>query len=74
MQDKIIKVGDEVIWRGGWGSDAPRRAKIVAMELCENERDKYGVDVSAAYLRDKDRLCVTLDTGNWAYGFQIQPL
>lgn len=71
---EVLKVGDTVMWRGSWGSEPAKRAKIVRMELCKVERDKYGVEVSSAWLQDKNRLCVDLDNGSWAYGFQIEPI
>ena len=74
MAKLSIRVGDEVMWRGAWGSQPPRKVKVLRMELCEYERQKYGVEVEEALLKDKDRLCIDLSSGNWAYGFQIQPL
>lgn len=70
----IIKVGDTVMWRGAWGRDAARPAKIVGMELCEAPRMKEGIRVRSAFLADKARLVVDLDNGSWAYGFQIEPI
>jgi hypothetical protein len=70
----IIKVGDEVVWRGAWGHDAPRKTTIKGMELCEAPRMKYGMAVQEIYLVDKDRTVFTLTNGSWAYGFQIEPL
>jgi len=67
----MIRVGDTVIWRGSWGKDAPIPAKIVSMELCEHEREKYGISVSEAHDIDKNRLVVSLDNGHWAYGMQL---
>ena len=67
----MIRVGDTVIWRGSWGKDAPIPAKIVSMELCEHEREKYGIAVSEAHDIDKNRLVVSLDNGHWAYGMQL---
>ena len=72
--ERLISVGDTVMWRGAWGQDAPKPAKIVHMELCVQERMKYGINVQKAYFVDKNRLCVTLDNHAWAYGFQIEPI
>ena len=70
----VINVGDTVMWRGKWGADPAKPAKIIRMELCKQERDKYGVEVNSAWVSDKNRLCVDLDNGSWAYGFQIEPI
>lgn len=70
----IIKVGDTVMWRGCFGRDAAVPAKIEQMEMTEQPRTKYGVEVRAAFWDDKDYLLVTLDNGHWAYGEQLSPL
>lgn len=70
----ILKVGDTVMWRGAWGRDAARPAKIENMELCEAPRMKEGVRVRAVDWADKARLVVDLDNGSWAYGFQIEKM
>lgn len=72
--ENVISVGDTVMWRGTWGQDAAKPAKIIDMQLCEEERMKYGIDIEKAYLKDKNRLCVVLDNHAWAYGFQIEPI
>jgi len=66
-----IKVGDTVLWRGHWGSDPAKPAKVEAMELCEQPRQKYGIQVETIHYRDKDRTLFVLDNGHWAYGYQI---
>jgi hypothetical protein len=68
----MLKIGDQGMWRGGFGAAAPRLARIVSMELCEHERGKYGKPVLAADLEVKNRLVVDLDNGAWAYGSQIE--
>ena len=69
-----MKVGDQVVWQGSWGHDAPRLAVIEAMELCEAPRMKYGIPVQEIHLADKNRTVFTLTNGSWAYGFQVEPL
>ena len=49
----------------------PMPAKIVSMELCQHEREKYGIPVTEAHDIDKNRLVVSLDNGHWAYGEQL---
>ena len=70
----VVRVGDTVIWRGSWGRDAPKKAVIEQMELCSRPHEKYGESVNSALWKDKDRLCVTLSNGSWAYGYQISPV
>lgn len=69
--NKIIKVGATVNWRGSWGKDAARTVEITGIELCERERQKYGIEMKEVWAKDKDRCLFHISTGNWAYGFQI---
>lgn len=69
-----IRVGDHVIWRGGFGRDAPAIAKIESMELTEHPRSKHGEDVAEADWSMKNNLIVTLTNGHWAYGEQLSPM
>jgi len=72
---KILKVGDEVMWSGGFGSDNPRRAKVETIEVCE-EGEKYGEAVDSVPWEDVQgrNIVVTLSTGRWAYGSQLSQI
>ena len=66
---KKLKIGDMVIWKGSWGSDAPQQAIVEGI----NKGGKYGDPVdeikwSQVYDRN---VVVVLDNGHWAYGSQI---
>ena len=67
----LVKVGMKVMWRGGFGFDAPKEATLEYIELCEDEHEKYGEPVSEVRAEDLYRCCVDLDNGHWAYGYQI---
>ena len=69
-----LKIGDEVIWRGSWGSDAPKRAKVEAIEITGG--GKYGDSVDEVeWSKVCDRnITVVLDNGHWAYASQISPV
>jgi len=70
-----IKVGDTVLWRGGFGCDAPKPAKIVAMDKSEHAHDKNGgYSVAEADWNEVNYLTVTLDNNHWAYGTQLFPM
>ena len=73
---KILKVGDPVIWRGSWGSDAPVKATVTHLEVTEQPREKYGIEVNAGFWDavGENRVVVSLDNGHWAYGSQISRL
>lgn len=69
-----LKVGDEVMWRGGFGRDAAQKAKITAIEV--NCQGKYGTHVSEVEWKKVNTrtVLVDLDNGHWAYGTQINPI
>jgi hypothetical protein len=66
-----LKIGDEVIWRGSWGNDAPQIAKVERIEITGG--GKYGKSVNEVeWSKVYDRnVTVDLDNGHWAYASQI---
>ena len=66
-------IGDKVMWRGSFGNDAPKEAKITSIELCQ-VGEKYGMAVPNALWSQKDRIVVDLDNGHWARGSQLSPM
>ena len=74
MENKIIlKVGDRVMCRGGFGSDAPKEAIVESIEICPTG-EKYGKQVYEVEWSKKDYIVVDLDNGHWARGHQISPI
>ena len=74
MEKKTIKIGDTVMWRGGFGQEAPLPAKVVGMQCSyPTPHRKYGreVDEVETWLVEGDYVVFTLDNGKWAYGRQI---
>jgi len=66
-----LKIGDVVIWKGSWGSDAPQQATVEGIDLTKG--GKYGEPVNEikwSQVYDRN-VVVTLDNGHWAYGSQI---
>jgi hypothetical protein len=71
---KILKVGDEVMWRGSFGNDAPKKARVEGIEVCPSG-SKYGDQVEEVEWSKCGRnVVVDLDNGTWAYGTQIKPI
>jgi hypothetical protein len=70
---RTLKVGDEVIWRGGFGIDPPQRVKVTGIEICELG-EKYGDPVEEVEWSKRDRIVVDLENGRWAKGHQISPI
>jgi hypothetical protein len=71
---KTLKIGDKVMWRGGFGGDSPKEAIVKSIELCKYAGEKYGNPVSQVFWKYKDRIVVDLDNGHWAKGHQISPI
>jgi hypothetical protein len=72
--DNILRVGDTVLWRGGFGQDPAREAVVEGIELVE-EDSKYGEAVQTApWSRLTGRHAVIDFGNNWAYAEQIAPL
>lgn len=69
--NKTIKIGAVVNWRGSWGHQTAQAAVITEISFCEMEGDKYGLEVSEIWAKDKDRCTFGLNNGKWAYGHQI---
>ena len=69
----ILKIGDKVMWRGGFGTEAPKEAVVESIEICE-EGGKYGEPVDEVSWAKKNRIVVDLDNGHWARGSQISPI
>jgi hypothetical protein len=65
-----LKVGDTVMWRGGFGSEPPRKAKVVGIELCRPGQ-KYGEPRESVDWSKINSVVVDLDNGHWAKGHQI---
>jgi hypothetical protein len=73
---KILKVGDQVMLRGSWGSDAPLEAEVKSITLVETTA-LDGIDVPAVFWEDianRDVVLTFTDRKQWAYGFQISPM
>jgi hypothetical protein len=69
-----LKIGDKVLWRGGFGIDPAQEAIIDGIEITKG--GKYGKPVDEG---DWDQvygrnLVVTLENGKWAYASQISKL
>ena len=73
MKD-TFKIGDTVMWRGAFGTDAAKPAVIESIDRTERPHTKYGEPVEEMAWQDRNYCLVTLDNGHWAYGSQLSPL
>ena len=74
----ILRIGDEVLWSGGWGMGEEKPATVIDIMICEREDSKEGEQVSAVPwcsvnpYEGARKVIVTLDNDKWAWGFQIR--
>ena len=71
-----LKIGDTVLWRGGFGLDPAREVIVEGIELIAEAGSKYGTPVQAApwhHLTGRHAV-ISLNNQHWAYGCQISPL
>lgn len=76
MEKSILRIGDAVNWRGGFGTDAPKPAKVTRIERTHSQDAKHGTPVECLswdWIRNHGAV-VDLDNGHWARGGQIAPL
>lgn len=74
-RQRVLKVGDEVIWRSGWGEGAPRPARVKRIEVDCNQLAEDGVLVDElpwGQVHTRSTV-VDLENGSWAYGTQLWP-
>jgi len=67
-----LKVGDTVLWRGGFGSNQSKLAKVTGIEKCK-PGSKYGNQVNEVDWNTvkNGNVTIDLDNGHWAHGHQI---
>ena len=70
-----LTVGDSVLWAGGWGSEPSRLVRVTGIQLNDANGSKNGqaTDSVSWHLVEERRVIVDIDTGNWAWGFQVKP-
>lgn len=71
----MLKIGDSVMWRGGFGSQPPKKVKITGIEICkEGSKSGRQVDEISWDKVDGRRVVVDLDNNHWAYGYQLSKI
>ena len=72
--DKTIKIGSKVSYKGAWGTQPEKEVIIEGIEKCVEEDMKYGKPVDEIDWSEKDYGVYDLSDGHWCYGYQIVSL
>ena len=81
--DTVLEVGDSVLWRGAWGTEPERVAKVTKIQINEANGSKYGEHVQSVgwdtvverkVIVSLDIRDTTLGHTHWAWADQISPL
>ena len=68
----VLKIGDTVLWRGGFGSEPAKLAVVEGIEITGGYKYGYSVsEVPWSEVYDRN-VTVDLDNDHWAYGEQIR--
>ena len=74
MQEKVIKVGSRVMYRGCFGVDPAKEAKIESITKSLEKHSKDGCSTKSIDWDEKEYGCFILSDGHWCYGEQIVDL
>lgn len=69
--EKFIRIGDEISWRGSWGTQPPKLARVVHIEKTRAPGEKHGNSVNEISVAEKYCAVFSLDNGHWAFGDAI---
>lgn len=73
----VLKVGDTVVWRDGWGADPPQLACVDELYYLPRGLPDDGEPIQSApwakVLHYPRGFMVVLAAGKWAYSGQLEP-
>jgi hypothetical protein len=72
--EKTIKIGSKVSYKGAWGTQPEKEVTIEGIEQCEEKDQKEGYPVEEINWSEKDYGVYDLSDGHWCYGYQIVSL
>lgn len=73
--NNVLKVGDNVIWRGRFGLDEPQKAKITGIQVNIENGSKEGISVnkiSWSSVKERKQI-LDLDNNHWCWSYQVAP-
>ena len=68
-----LRVGDEVVYRGGFGTEEPQTVTVTAIVICPDEYNKQGeevLEIDGKKVRDANMI-YDLSNNRWCRGHQI---
>ena len=68
-----IKLGDTVWWRGSWGNEGWKEAKVKGIDLVRSGQKDNGIPIPWVPVEAIGSCVFDLDNGHWGYGYQIKP-
>lgn len=79
MSKTIIKIGDKVQHRGGWGSEEKTVTTIEWIQKTADDLEKDGIEVDSIIWDNEHGdweypFVIGLNNGHWAYSYQIKPV
>lgn len=74
MEEKVIKVGSKVMYRGCFGTGKVKEAKIESITKSLEKRSMDGSRTKTIYWDEREYGYFTLSDGHWCYGYQIVDL
>lgn len=72
-KSNLLKIGDNVMWRGAFGTEPPVEATVEGLEWCKVGEKEGGRELKSINWDkvDSRQLIVSLTNGHWARGTQI---
>lgn len=72
MADHFLSVGDQVVYRPGFGYQAETMVTVIALEETAYG-EKYGTEVDGISKEtfDAKAFVASFDNGHWGYGHQV---
>ena len=71
---EYLKVGDKVYWSGNHGKNPYIEVTVTAIEVPIQEDQRNETRYDQVHWDDIRNCIVELQSGKWAYGYQLRPL
>lgn len=71
-----LRIGDDVLWRGSFGMEEPKKVMVTGIQLNYSNGSKEGIPVEEIdwwHIQERNQI-LDLDNGHWCWAFQIEPV